>query len=77
MRDGAPRDWRDLVELTGGEDFIVERVRLPDRGLSIEGAFVPPELAMLPMEDQVFVAAFLRAHGSIKAMEEVFGVSYP
>ncbi|MGH6986465.1 MAG: DUF2089 domain-containing protein [Caulobacteraceae bacterium] len=77
MRDGAPRDWRDLIELTGGEDFIVERVRLPDRGLSIEGAFIPPELAMLAMEDQVFVAAFLRAHGSIKAMEEVFGVSYP
>jgi hypothetical protein len=29
------------------------------------------------MEDQVFVAAFLKSHGSIKEMEQVFGVSYP
>ena len=28
-------------------------------------------------EDQVFVAAFLKSHGSIKEMEQVFGVSYP
>ena len=25
----------------------------------------------------VFVAAFVRSHGSIKEMEQVFGVSYP
>jgi hypothetical protein len=25
----------------------------------------------------VFVAAFLKSHGSIKEMEQVFGVSYP
>lgn len=25
----------------------------------------------------MFVAAFVRAHGSIKEMEQVFGVSYP
>jgi hypothetical protein len=25
----------------------------------------------------VFVAAFLRGHGSIKEMEQMFGVSYP
>jgi hypothetical protein len=29
------------------------------------------------MEDQVFITAFVRAHGSIKEMEQVFGVSYP
>ncbi len=28
-------------------------------------------------EDQVFVAAFLRSHGSIKEMEQVFGVELP
>jgi hypothetical protein len=28
-------------------------------------------------EDQVFVAAFLKSHGSIKEMERLFGVSYP
>jgi hypothetical protein len=34
-------------------------------------------LARLSLEDQVFVTAFLRSHGSIKEMEQVFGVSYP
>jgi hypothetical protein len=29
------------------------------------------------MEDQIFAAAFLRCHGSIKQMEQMFGVSYP
>jgi hypothetical protein len=28
-------------------------------------------------EDQIFVTAFLRCHGSIKGMEELFGISYP
>ena len=35
------------------------------------------ESAQLTLDDQVFVAAFVRAHGSIKEMEQVFGVSYP
>ncbi|HUB77137.1 MAG TPA: DUF2089 family protein, partial [Bryobacteraceae bacterium] len=26
---------------------------------------------------QVFITAFVRSHGSIKEMEQVFGVSYP
>jgi hypothetical protein len=56
---------------------VVERVRLPGRGIAIEGAFTLPELARLSMEDQVFITAFLRSHGSIKEMEQVFGVSYP
>jgi hypothetical protein len=29
------------------------------------------------LEDQVFITAFVRSHGSIKEMERVFGVSYP
>ena len=29
------------------------------------------------MEDQIFVAAFLKSPGSIKEMEQVFGISYP
>ena len=38
----------------------------------------PDELSpQLSAEDQVFVAAFVRSHGSIKEMEQVFGVSYP
>jgi hypothetical protein len=31
----------------------------------------------LNQEDQVFITAFVRCHGSIKEMEQIFGVSYP
>ena len=71
------RDWQELVQLTQGRPIVVERVRLADRDVVIEGAFEPPELARLSADDQVFVAAFVRSHGSIKEMEQVFGVSYP
>lgn len=75
-RDGK-QDWQALTELTQGRPIVVERVRLPDAGVAIEGAFELPRLAQLSAEDQVFVAAFVRSHGSIKEMEQVFGVSYP
>lgn len=70
-------DWQELTKLTQGQPIIVERVRLADRDIAIEGAFELPQLARLSAEDQVFVVAFLRSHGSIKEMEQVFGVSYP
>ena len=73
----SPADWQSLTDLTRGRDIVVERVRLAETGVAIEGAFVLPELAKLAFDDQVFVAAFIRAHGSIKEMEQVFGVSYP
>ena len=71
------QDWQALTELTQGRPIVVERVRLAGAGIAIEGAFEPPKLAQLSSEDQVFVAAFVRSHGSIKEMEQVFGVSYP
>ena len=71
------KDWQELTQLTGDQPFVVERVRLVSKDIAIEGAFVPPELARLSAEDQVFIAAFVRSHGSIKEMEQVFGVSYP
>jgi hypothetical protein len=70
-------EWQTLTKLTDGQPFVVERVRLRETGVSIEGAFDLPPLAQLPAEDQVFVAAFVRCHGSIKQMEQLFGVSYP
>ena len=73
----AARDWQELTRLTGGAAMVVERVRLVGKDIAIEGAFELPELARLAAEDQVFVAAFVRSHGSIKEMEQVFGVSYP
>src|SRR5215468_1506704 len=71
------RDWQELIELTQGRPVIVERVRLADKDVAIEGAFALPDLARLDAADQVFVAAFVKSHGSIKEMERVFGVSYP
>ncbi|HTV81935.1 MAG TPA: DUF2089 domain-containing protein [Acidobacteriaceae bacterium] len=70
-------DWQELTRLTQGQPIVVERVRLSGRNIAIEGAFELPQLARLSAEDQVFVVAFLRSHGSIKEMEQVFGVSYP
>ena len=77
MSKGEIQDWAALADLTKGRPLVVERVRLADGQLAIEGAFELPRLAQLSAEDQVFVAAFVRSHGSIKEMEQVFGVSYP
>jgi hypothetical protein len=77
MQRPEPTDWQELTRLTDGAAFVVERVRLVGKEIAIEGAFAPPQLARLTGDDQVFVAAFLRSHGSIKEMEQMFGVSYP
>jgi hypothetical protein len=69
-------DWQELTNLTKGRRFVVERIRL-DTGIAIEGEFDLPQLAQLGLEDQVFITAFVRCHGSIKEMERIFGVSYP
>lgn len=56
---------------------MVERVRLANSGITIEGEFELPPLARLTSEEQVFVMVFLRCEGTIKEMEKAFGVSYP
>ena len=71
------KEWTELTRLTGGEDITVERVRLPRSGIAIEGEFALPPLAQLSAGDQVFIMAFVGAHGSIKDMERLFGISYP
>ena len=73
----AVNDWKELTDLTRGERIVVERVRLRDSGIAIEGQFEPPDLARLSAEDQVFVMTFVQVHGSIKEMERLFGISYP
>lgn len=72
-----PNEWKELTELTHGKAITVERVRLLESNIAIEGSFELPPLAQLPMDDQVFIGAFVRSHGSIKEMERLFGVSYP
>src|SRR5580692_6821058 len=70
-------DWQELLRIAQGGSLVVERVRIPEKGIAVEGQFTLPELARLTLEDQVFIVAFLRSHGSIKEMEQTFGVSYP
>jgi len=71
------KDWLELTQLTQGRPILLERVRLADKDIAIEGSFELPQLARLDMDDQVFITAFVRSHGSIKEMERIFGVSYP
>ena len=71
------QDWQDLNKLTQGSPILVEKVRLVDKGIKIEGEFELPPLARLSAEDQVFIMAFIRFDGSIKEMERIFGISYP
>jgi hypothetical protein len=73
----AANEWQDLLRMAQGAPIVIERVRIPDKQVAVEGSFTLPELARLSLEDQVFVTAFLRSHGSIKEMEQIFGVSYP
>jgi hypothetical protein len=71
------KDWQEMTKITRGASLLVERVRLKEEDIVLEGSFELPPLARLTMEDQIFVTAFLRSHGSIKDMEQLFGISYP
>jgi len=71
------REWLELTKMTQGKTITVERVRLVESDIAIEGSFSLPPLANLSAEDQVFVMAFVRCSGSIKDMEQMFGISYP
>jgi hypothetical protein len=77
MVDAMTNEWHELTDLTGDRPFVITSVRLQESGVAIEGEFELPPLARLRYEDQVFVSEFVRSHGSIKDMEEAFGVSYP
>ena len=72
-----PKDWQELTRISQGQPILVERVRLPEKDIAIEGSFELPQLARLDSDDQIFIIAFVRSHGSIKEMERIFGVSYP
>jgi hypothetical protein len=70
-------DWQELTRMTGDKEFLISKVTLKQSGISIEGEFDLPPMARLGYDDQIFVAEFIRNHGSIKQMEAAFGVSYP
>jgi hypothetical protein len=71
------KDWQELTKITRGAPLLVERIKLEDDDIVLEGSFELPPLARLTMEDQIFITAFIRSHGSIKDMEQLFGISYP
>ena len=60
-----------------GRAMRVARMVCQPCSLSLEGEFEVPALATLSVEDQLFVVAFVRHHGSIKKMEHLFGICYP
>ncbi|MEZ4743309.1 MAG: DUF2089 family protein [Bdellovibrionota bacterium] len=70
-------DWKELTDLTGEAALHVCEVKVKSSGVCIRGDFELPPLARLPAQDQIFVAMFVKCHGSIKEMERYFGVSYP
>jgi len=53
------------------------RASCSDCDVSLEGTFEVSPLARLTEEDQIFVIAFLRHHGSIRKMEHLLEISYP
>lgn len=57
--------------------MTISRTHCGDCDVSLEGEFELSALARLSLEDQMFVVAFVRHHGSIKRMESLFGISYP
>ena len=71
------KEWSYLTKISGARPLIIQKVAIEGEGVSIEGEFELPPLARLDMDDQVFVAVFIKCHGSIKEMEKHFGVSYP
>ncbi len=71
------KEWQVLSKLGAGSTVEILRARLVEQDVVVEGPFELPPLARLSSEDQTFVAAFVRCHGSIKQVEQLFGVSYP
>ena len=57
--------------------LVVSSMVCPSCDVRVESKFEVSALASLPVEDQLFVVAFVRHHGSIKKMEGLFGISYP
>ncbi|MGH9864738.1 MAG: DUF2089 domain-containing protein [Candidatus Acidiferrales bacterium] len=55
----------------------VAKMVCPSCNMVMEGEFEVSPLGKLSSDDQVFVIAFVRHHGSLKKMESLFNISYP
>ena len=69
--------WQRLLSMTGGKRFLVTEIHIPEDEITIEGSFELPPLAQVSIDDQIFIAMFIKTNGSIKQMESVFNISYP
>ncbi len=59
------------------QGMSVSRLVCSDCDVAMEGRFDISPLAGLSTANQLFVTVFLQVNGSLKAMEKVFGISYP
>ena len=53
--------------------MTIERLACPQGHVAMEGEFEVPTLARLGLEEQLFVTAFVRCHGSIKRIASAVG----
>ena len=51
-------EWQELTRLTEGRAMVVERIRLAETGVAIEGSFQLPMLARLYQAGQPVMTAF-------------------
>jgi hypothetical protein len=58
-----------------GQPMAIRRTWCPACEVAMEGEIEVSPLGRLSLEDQLFVTAFLRHHGSIKKMESLFDIS--
>jgi hypothetical protein len=59
------------------QPLAVAKMVCPTCKMAMEGEFEVSALGKLALEDQAFVIAFVRHHGSLKKMESLFDISYP
>jgi hypothetical protein len=72
-----PMDIAKAVCPECNQPLKVARMACPTCKLAVEGEFEVSPLGKLSVDEQAFVIAFVRHHGSIKKMEGLFGISYP
>jgi hypothetical protein len=58
-------------------ELVAARLACGACGTTLEGEFEIPALLQLPADDLTFVTAFVRSSGSLKAMAQLLGISYP
>lgn len=78
VRGHVPRMPRLVVRCPGCEgELVATRLSCRACKTQLEGEFEIPPLLQLSPDELTFVTAFVRSSGSLKAMAQQLGVSYP